>query len=145
MELNYKKVEDIIVRYTNGEKVFDDFEFTRNFMNHIKMFKDDDFVAEAFYRHAIELDSDNRKSCYEVANACEVFEDKTKGANFIEVVHEDDGEYGDPMSVVVKHIPSGLYMKHECYEGSYGDGYNTDFSNWVQVYPRERIVIDFVD
>lgn len=145
MKFTFAQVENIVSRYSNGEKVFEDFEFTRAFMNKIRMFKDDDFVAAAFYRYAIDVDSNNRENSYPMARACEDFEDLTKGANFIEVVHESASGYDTVYVTVVKHVPSGLYMKHECYEGSYGNGYATEDSTWVQVFPKERIEIDYVE
>lgn len=145
MKFTFDEVEDIVSRYTSGEKVFEDFEFTRAFMNHIRMFKDDDFVAASFYRYAINTNSTNREYSYPVARACEDFEAPTKGASFIEIVQENEVDYSDGYTVVAKHVPSGLYMKHECYTGSYGNGYDTDSSTWVQVFPKERIEIDFVE
>lgn len=145
MKFTFEQVEDIVTKYTAGKKVFEDFEFTRAFMNHVRMFKDDDFVAEAFYRYAINIKSDNREYSHPIARACEDFEDLTKGASFIEVVQDNENEYGGTYVQVVKHVPSGLYMKHECYAGSYGNGYDTDSAEWVQVYPKERIEIDFVE
>lgn len=145
MKFTYQEVEDIITRYTNGENVFDDFEFTRAFMNKIRMFKDDDFVAAAFYRYAIDVDSNNRQSAYPIARMCEIFEETTNGASFIKEIHESTREYDTVYVTVVQHIPSGLYMKHECFEGSYGNGYATEDSTWVQVFPKERIVIDYVE
>lgn len=147
--MKYDEMVEVIKAYMNGEDVFSDFEFTKKFMNAISLFKSDrePYLAVVYYSYVIENDMDSSKEsdAFKLAKECEVFEEATNGYTFIEIIQDDENSYDGEYTQVVKHVASGRLMRHTCSTGSYGTGYNTYDSKWVEVFPKERIVIDYVE